>query len=275
MESKISVSVVGATGRMGIEVLKGLHQHATLFPAHALTHANSLLVNREVHQVVPELSDSQYNLQFKSDLAAIKNSQVVIDFALPNGLTDRLLRYADYGVPAVICTTGLTDNAVKTLEQVSQKIPVLYAANTSVGCNVLFALVRQASAMFGQAADIEIFEAHHKHKVDAPSGTALALGQAAATGRGQVLDEVMELHRNGTQSPRKSGSIGFSTLRGGSIVGEHTVYFITEAERIELTHRVQNRVTFAEGALRAAQWLYQHKNNQTGLYSMKDVLQSG
>ena len=156
------------------------------------------------------------------------------------------------------------------LKDAAQKTAIVYAANMSVGVNLLLALVEKAAASLGPDDwDIDIFESHHKHKVDAPSGTALAVGKAAAKGRGVDLDDVKVSARDGITGEREKGTIGFSVARGGDVVGEHTAYFYGEGERIELTHIATNRALFAKGALRAALWL---KDKPNGLYSMKDVL---
>lgn len=160
------------------------------------------------------------------------------------------------------------------LRKTAKHIPIVYAANTSVGINTLLMLVEQASAIMGLNADIEILEAHHTAKKDAPSGTALMLGEAAARGRGQQLTHVAEYARNGFSQHEvgkchEKGSIGFATLRAGDIIGEHTVYLVSGGERLELTHRVSSRATFAEGALHAASWLVKQ---QPGFYRMTDVL---
>ena len=202
------------------------------------------------------------------DVAAIlKNVDVLVDFSHPDASMDFLSHCVASRVAIVIGTTGF-DAAQKTLiSAASSTIPVILAANTGVGINVMATLVAQAAAALGQDADIEIFEAHHKHKLDAPSGTALMLGEVAAQARGQVFDDVAAIgDRAGT---RKVDSIGFSSIRAGDITGEHTVFFTLAGERIEITHRAQTRETFASGAIRAARFLH---GKPAGFYSMKDVL---
>ncbi|MCC5855926.1 MAG: 4-hydroxy-tetrahydrodipicolinate reductase [Idiomarina sp.] len=209
------------------------------------------------------------DLSFTADLSVLTQADVVIDFALPEGIEARLQAYQDMSVPAVICTTGLSTEQLQLIEHSSQTVAMLHAANTSMGINLLQLLVEQSARALGIAADIEILEAHHTAKKDAPSGTALALGEAAARGRGQQLDQVAALNRNAPGHLHTEGSIGFATIRAGDIVGEHTVFLVTGGERLELTHRVSSRSTFAEGAARAACWLAQ---KQPGFYQMRDVL---
>jgi 4-hydroxy-tetrahydrodipicolinate reductase len=171
----------------------------------------------------------------------------------------------------VVGTTGFDAAARAQLERAAHKIAVLLAPNTSVGVAVLRKLVAQAAQALGQGYDVEISEAHHRLKRDAPSGTALSLGEAVANARGQVLSDVAVYDHHATSSPRSAGSIGFSVVRAGDIVGEHTVMFAAAGERVEITHRATDRMTFARGALRGAAWLL---GRPPGLYAMQDVLKT-
>ena len=174
------------------------------------------------------------------------------------------------GTALVVGTTGLDANTQAAVEAAAKSAPLVQAPNMSLGVNLLMALVEQAAAKLGpEAYDIEIVEMHHRHKVDAPSGTALGLGEAAAKGRGVDLSDARVSVRDGHTGPREEGTIGFATLRGGDVAGDHTVIFAAEGERLELGHRASNRGVFAQGALRAALWA---AGKQPGLYSMKDVL---
>jgi len=173
------------------------------------------------------------------------------------------------GKPILIGTTGLDAGHQRLIDDAATKIPVLQAANTSLGVNLLAHLVRDAAARLGPEWDIEIVEMHHRHKADAPSGTALLLGRAAAEARGVSLDEVSDRGRDGITGPRTAGHIGFAALRGGSVAGEHQVIFAGEGERIELGHRAESRAIFASGAVWAALWL---KDKPAGRYTMADVL---
>jgi len=192
-----------------------------------------------------------------------KNSDVVIDFTIPDATMNHLDLAVQTGTPLVIGTTGLNEDQEALLQSSANKTPILYAANMSVGVNMLMALVEQAASRLGDDWDIEIFETHHHHKIDSPSGTALALGKSARNGRNGgdfVTDRA---------GKRKAGDIGYAVQRGGDVVGEHDVTFFSQGERLILGHKATDRALFAKGALRAARWL---TNKPAGLYSMKDVL---
>lgn len=210
----------------------------------------------------PDAGDAVY-FTTTSPEALIDKSDVLIDFTRPEATIAHIKCCADKGKAIVIGTTGLSEADEKTLQEAAKKIPVLYAANMSLGVNMLLALVEQAASRLGSDWDIEIFESHHKHKVDAPSGTALALGKAAQKGRGSGD---FAIDRNGK---RKQGDIGFAVQRGGDIVGEHDVTFYADGERITLSHKATNRALFARGALHGAAWLH---SQPAGLYAMRDVL---
>lgn len=200
---------------------------------------------------------------------AAQASDVLIDFSTPAALVDNLDAAAAAGIGIVIGTTGLDAQHQAAIEAASRRIPILQAANMSLGVNLLAHLVREAAARLGEDWDIEIVELHHRHKVDAPSGTALLLGQAAAAGRGVDLGEASDRGRDGVTGARAPGHIGFASLRGGSAAGDHQVLFAGEGERIELGHRAESRAIFAQGAVKAALWL---KDQPPGLYAMTDVL---
>jgi 4-hydroxy-tetrahydrodipicolinate reductase len=194
---------------------------------------------------------------------------VFVDFSVPDAVGEHLQVAVKAGKPIVIGTTGLTTEHRRLIEAASTQIPVLQAANTSLGVNLLAHLVRETAARLGEQWDIEIVEMHHRHKADAPSGTALLLGKSAAEGRGVALEEVSDRGRDGITGARQPGHIGFAALRGGSVAGDHQVIFAAEGERIELGHRAESRAIFARGAIEAALWL---KGKPAGLYSMADVL---
>lgn len=217
----------------------------------------------------PDATDEDY-FTTKDPAELFARADAVIDFTRPEATLKHVALAAETNTAMIIGTTGLTNDDEKALHAAAQKTPILYAANMSLGVNMLLALVERAAASLGSDAwDIEIFESHHKHKVDAPSGTALAIGKAAASGRKVNLDDVKIAARDGITDEREEGSIGFSVARGGDVVGEHTAYFYADGERIELTHIATNRALFAKGALKAASWI---KDQKPGLYSMKDVL---
>lgn len=267
MTTKIKVGLVGATGRMGKEVVTLLQAHDSAALSFAWTHADS----RHLAQDSGILANGKENkILVSASTEAWSQADVIIDFGLTDGLEERFKDYRAAGRPVVLCVTGLSALQQQQMTELARHIPLLYAANTSVGINLLSALTEKAARVLGRTADIEILEAHHTRKLDAPSGTALLLGEAAARGRGQRLADVAEMNRNAPEHRYEQGSIGFATLRGGDIVGEHTVYLMVGGERLELTHRVAKRSTFAQGAVRAACWLAEQKT--AGFYTMKDAL---
>jgi 4-hydroxy-tetrahydrodipicolinate reductase len=196
-------------------------------------------------------------------------SDVLVDFSAPRALETNLAAAREAGTAIVIGTTGLGETHHALIDDAAKDIAVLQAANTSLGVNLLAHLVRDAAARLGPEWDIEIVEMHHRHKVDAPSGTALLLGEAAAAGRETTLAEVAEEGRAGLDCARTEGAIGFASLRGGSVAGDHQVILAADGERIELGHRAESREIFARGAIRAARWL---ADKPAGRYTMGDVL---
>lgn len=199
-----------------------------------------------------------------------EHGDVLVDFSAPEALKRSLDRALSAGIPILVGTTGLTSEHHAAIEEAARTIAVIQAPNTSLGINLLRDLVEQATARLGPDWDIEILEMHHRHKVDAPSGTALMLAQSAATGRGSTLQELSRFDRiSGQPHAREAGTIGYASLRGGSVAGEHVVILATEGERLELGHRADSRMIFARGALAAARFLV---GKAAGLYSMRDVI---
>lgn len=196
-------------------------------------------------------------------------ADVLVDFSAPAGLPAHLAAARAAGTPVLVGTTGLTAAHHRLIDEAAADIAVLQTGNTSLGVTLLAQLVRDAAAKLGADWDIEVTEMHHRHKIDAPSGTALLLGEAAAAGRGVRLNAVRVDSRAGLTGARTEGTIGFASLRGGSVIGDHSVIFAGEGERIELSHLAQDRTTFAHGAVRAAQWLH---GRPPGRYRMGDVL---
>lgn len=196
-------------------------------------------------------------------------SDAVIDFTVPDAVAVNARLAVEHGTALVVGTTGLRPADLEALETAGATVAVVQAANMSIGVNLMLGLTRQVASILGDDYDIEIVEMHHRHKVDAPSGTALALGHAAAAGRGTALDAVSRRVRDGQVGARPRGEIGFATLRGGDVVGEHAVVFAGEGERIELAHKASSRTVFARGAVRAALWA---GGQAPGLYSMREVL---
>lgn len=197
------------------------------------------------------------------------DADVMIDFTLPSIIESNLEWCVKNNMPVVIGTTGLNEAQLAALDSAARHIPIVFAANYSVGVNLMLSLVRQAASVLGETADIEITEAHHRFKQDAPSGTAMAIGEAIADELGRDLKTCAVYGREGKEPERDQGTIGFATVRAGDIVGEHTALFADIGERLEITHKASSRLTFAKGAVHAAQWL---NGKEPGLYSMVDVL---
>ena len=199
----------------------------------------------------------------------LKDFDVLIDFTRPEATLNALSVCQSAGKAMVIGTTGFSDDALKIIDQASSDIPIVFAPNMSVGVNLTLKLLETTAKVIGTDSNIEIVEAHHRHKVDAPSGTALKMGEVIANALGRDLSECAVYGREGTEEPRDRQTIGFSSIRGGDVVGEHTVTFFMEGERVEITHKASSRMTYANGAVKACQWL---TNQANGLYSMQDVL---
>lgn len=263
----IRVAVLGATGRMGRAILSCLAESQDLRLGGAVTEIRDAALGRDAGE---HAGLRTLGVPLTDDRAqALQDVQVAIDFTLPAALEANLGACREAGTPLVVGTTGLSERQMKLLEKASHEIPVVYGRNMSVGMNVFMHFVGEAARALGEEYDVEIVEAHHRQKVDAPSGTALALGESVAAARNRKLDELAVRTRDGQIGPRVPGTIGFSVIRGGSIVGDHTVMFIAADERVEFTHRAADRRAFALGALRAARWL---AGRAPGLYTMTDVL---
>lgn len=199
----------------------------------------------------------------------LKDFDVLIDFTRPEATLDALSICQGAGKAMVIGTTGFSDDALKVIDQASSDIPIVFAPNMSIGVNLTLKLLETTAKVIGADSNIEIVEAHHRHKVDAPSGTALKMGEVIANALGRDLSDCAVYGREGKEGPRDRQTIGFSSIRGGDVVGEHTVTFFMEGERVEITHKASSRMTYANGAVKACQWL---TNQPNGLYSMQDVL---
>ncbi|MGM0524934.1 MAG: 4-hydroxy-tetrahydrodipicolinate reductase [Pseudomonadota bacterium] len=251
----MKVAVIGASGRMGQAVIAALQNAETMQLTAAIVSEQS-----------QSLGQSVAGVKYQTLAELEQTPDVFIDFSLPQALTVNL-NYAEQSrTPVVVCTTGLDASQRQQLQQTAKQVPLLYARNTSVGIALLEQLVALSAAALSDA-DIEIFEAHHKYKKDGPSGTAVALGEAAASGRQQSFDKINAGVR--ADGERQQGSIGFSVLRAADIIGEHQVMLAQTGERLELNHRVSDRKIFAEGSLRAANWLV---DKPKGFYQMKDIL---
>lgn len=265
--SGLRVVVVGAGGRMGRALTRAVMAEPNMRLVAALDRSDADVQGRDVGILA---GGEAVGIAVSSDpLSAFANADVVLDFTAPAAT----LAYAELSAQArvvhVIGTTGITAEDDRLLKAAARHARIVKSGNMSLGVNVLAGLVRRAAATLGTDYDIEILEMHHRHKVDAPSGTALLLGRAAAEGRGINLAQGSIRSRDGHTGARPAGAIGFATLRGGSVVGDHTVIFSGEGERIELTHRAESRDNFAKGAIRAALWAFDKK---PGFYDMADVL---
>lgn len=262
----IRLAILGISGRMGQTILKELER----FPDFELSGASASRTSRWQGQDAGEaLGARSRGVVVTSDPAiAIRGAGVVIDFTLPEATPANVAACVAARCPLVIGTTGHAPEARAAIEAGARQVPVLLAPNMSLGVNLLLKLADLAAHALDTAYDIEIFEAHHRHKKDSPSGTALRIGEVVAAARGTTLAEAGEFVRHGT-GERQPGAIGFSVLRGGDVVGEHVLTFAGPGERVELAHRAHDRSGFARGALKAAQWL---AGRSAGLYSMQDVL---
>ena len=259
--------VVGAAGRMGRTLIRIVTETPGVVLAAAIERAGAPEVGRDSG----ELAGTGANGIAVTDeaVAAFAKADGVLDFTIPAATVAFAELAAQARIVHVIGTTGLSPDDDRKIEAAARHAPIVKSGNMSVGVNLLAALVRQAAAALDADFDIEILEMHHRHKVDAPSGTALLLGRAAAEGRSIDLDQHSVRSRDGHVGARRRGDIGFAALRGGAIVGEHSVVFAGEGETIELTHRAFDRALFARGAVRAALW---GRDRKPGLYSMADVL---
>jgi 4-hydroxy-tetrahydrodipicolinate reductase len=261
------LALFGITGRMGQSLVRALRE-----PSASALRLSGALASRSSGRLARDAAadGTPTGVVVTADPGtALAGAAVAVDFSLPQCTAAHTQACLDGGVPLLVGTTGFGGEARALIETASTRIPVLIAANTSVGVAMLSRLVELAAAALGDGYDTEISEAHHRMKRDAPSGTALSLGEAIARTRGRPLAELAVFDRHGTQGSRSPGSIGFSVVRAGDIVGEHTVTFAAAGERLELTHRATDRIVFARGALRAAEWLI---GRAPGLYGMRDVL---
>ncbi len=263
---KTKIVIAGATGRMGHALLQGVFEDESLQLYGALDRAGSLNIGRDAG----ELFGKNTGVYISDDAGeTLQGADVLIDFTRPEASMDYLEICQRHHVKHVIGTTGFTVEQKARIAAVSKQIAIVFAPNMSVGVTLLINLVEQAAKVLGDGYDIEVVEMHHRHKIDAPSGTALRLGEAAAQGLGRDLKDCAIYSREGVTGEREAGKIGFATLRGGDVVGDHTVVFAGTGERVELTHKASSRATFALGALRAAKFLTDKK---AGLYDMRDVL---
>jgi 4-hydroxy-tetrahydrodipicolinate reductase len=265
--AELRIIVAGAAGRMGRMVVRAIHGAEGLKLVGALERENSPWLGQDPGVLAGCPSSS---LTIVSDrLPLMLNADAIIDFSSPAATVELAALAAQARIAAVIGTTGLNDEDLDKIDAASRHAPIVRSGNMSLGVNLLAALTRRAAAALGDEYDIEIFEMHHRMKVDAPSGTALMLGEAAAAGRGIALKTHSARARDGVTGQRRKADIGFASLRGGTVVGDHEVIFAGEGERLVLSHHAEDRMLFAYGALKAAHWAHGRK---PGLYAMADVL---
>lgn len=265
--AQIRLAIVGAAGRMGRQLIQAAQEADGVCLGAALVREGSSLVGVDAGELA---GTGATGVKISDNLDAVVNDfDVLIDFTRPEGTLAYLDFCRQHQKAMVIGTTGLDDSAKAAIKEASHEIAIVFAANFSVGVNLVLKLLEKAAKVMGDYADIEIVEAHHRHKVDAPSGTALAMGEAIADAMDWDLNEHAVYAREGHTGERKAQTIGFATVRAGDIVGEHTAMFADIGERVEITHKASSRMTFAKGAVRAADWLSSRK---AGLYDMRSVL---
>jgi len=264
----IRIAVTGAAGRMGKQLIEAIQHNEQASLAVALERPDSTLLGSDAGEVA---GVGRLGVTISSDLAAVADRfDVLIDFSTPVATLNHVAICQKATKKIVIGTTGFDAGQQVTLDKSMHGIAVCKSSNFSTGVNLCFRLLEQACHVLGgEDYDIEIYEAHHRHKVDAPSGTALSMGEVVARSLGRDLDRCAVYSRHGQTGARNRQSIGFATVRGGDVVGDHTVSFMADGERIEITHKASSRMAFARGAVRAAVWLH---TQPAGLYSMQDVL---
>jgi 4-hydroxy-tetrahydrodipicolinate reductase len=262
----VRIIVTGASGRMGRMLVRAVTEAKGMQLAGATERSGSAYLGRDAGELA---GIETLAVALTDNIENCPQADVVIDFTAPKATLEHARFAVQNGMRMVIGTTGFTAEQMTELQQTLADASVVMAANYSVGVNLALQLIKQAAEVLGPDYDAEIYEAHHKHKVDAPSGTALAMGRSLAEGRGVDLEKMAVYAREGMTGARKSGSIGFAVVRAGNIVGDHKAMFISDEERIEIGHVAADRMVFARGAARAAGWL---KSQKPGWYDMRDVL---
>ena len=263
----INIGVSGAAGRMGKAIIAALNEVPDLRLAGALERTGDGSIGIDAGTLA---GVGQLDLPISADVSAVVSAvDVLIDFTRPKPSLEKLAACRQAGKRMVIGTTGFSDEQKAQLAAAAQDMAIVFAPNMSIGVNLCFKLVELAAQVLGDEVDVELFEAHHAHKVDAPSGTSLRLGEIVAKALGRDLKDCAVYGRQGVTGQRDRKTIGFATVRAGDIVGEHTVMFAGPGERVEISHKASSRLTFASGTLRAAQWVM---GKERGLYDMQDVL---
>ncbi len=261
----IKIAITGAAGRMGRTLIEACNKDDKVTFAGAIEHPGSSAIGADAGELA---GLGKLGVAIRHRLDGI-DFDVLIDFTRPDATLANLESCRRARKRIVIGTTGFDDAGKQAIRDAAKEIPIVFAPNMSVGVNLCLKLLETAARVLNDTVDIEITEAHHRFKADAPSGTALRMGEVIAKALGSELKDRAVYDRHGVTGERKNGAIGFSVIRAGDIVGDHTVLFAGGGERVEITHRAESRMTFANGAVRAAQWLMQQKN---GLYDMQDVL---
>jgi 4-hydroxy-tetrahydrodipicolinate reductase len=264
--STLKFAVAGASGRMGRMLIETILNTSDAKLVGALDMAGSSAIGQDPANFLGKDTGIKITADIKEGL---KNADFLIDFTRPEGTLTHLAIAQEMGVKMIIGTTGFTDEQKAALKKASEKLAIVFAPNMSVGVNATFKLLEVAAKILNQGYDIEIVESHHKHKVDAPSGTAIGMGEVIAKALGKELKDCAVYAREGHTGVREDGTIGFATIRGGDIVGDHTVMFCGDGERIEVTHKSASRMSYAQGAVRAGRFL---ANQKAGLFDMQDVL---
>ncbi len=263
----IRIAIVGAAGRMGKTLIEALQESDGLVLGAATEQPHSTLIGVDAGDLA---GIGTLGVKVTASLSEVVDDfDVLIDFTAPAATMAHLEVCRAAGKCMVIGTTGLSDEEKQCLESAAQEIAIMFAPNMSIGVNLCFKLLELAARVMGDDADIEIIEAHHRHKIDAPSGTALRMGEVVADTLGRNLKECAVYGREGQTGERDRKTIGFETIRAGDVVGEHSVWFATPGERVEIVHKASSRMTFAKGAARAALWISKQKK---GLFDMQDVL---
>jgi len=263
----MKIGVIGCSGRMGRTIVKEILVTEDCVLSGGADRESSGFIGTDIGCVAGE---EKIGIAITNDIESlVGESDAIIDFTSPANTIKCAEICARLGTIHVVGTTGLDGDQINKLYDYAKETPIIFSSNMSVGVNLLLGLVEQVASILDPSFDIEILEMHHRHKVDSPSGTALSIGKAAADGRNEALSDIQKLSREGIIGEREKGEIGFATLRGGDVIGDHTVIFAGEGERIELTHKASNRNIYAKGAVRAAKWA---ESKEPKLYAMKDVL---
>jgi 4-hydroxy-tetrahydrodipicolinate reductase len=263
----VRIAIAGAAGRMGRNLVKATYHNPQASVGAASERSESSLIGVDVGELCGE---GHFEISLVDDLAkTVDNFDVIIDFTAPKSTMANIELCKQHGKQLVIGTTGFSEEEKQQIDEAAKQVPIIMAPNYSVGVNLVFKLLEKAAKVMGDYCDIEVVEAHHRYKVDAPSGTALGMGEAIAGAMGNNLNDVAVYAREGITGERTKDEIGFATIRAGDIVGEHTAMFADIGERVEITHKATDRMTFANGAVKAAIWLH---DKPAGFYTMTDVL---